>query len=424
MTVQNPLDRTMQFAQGLSGLQNQAQARAGEEQRQGILQQEQQQVMQSRIAGAEANKAMQDLLGQYAESGDPAVMRQIIMTNPDVAQKIQQQLGVADEASAKSALNEGATFKRMLETDPAAATEYYQANLAGSPTWAGLADNLAAGDVAGAINEIGYAATALGGETAYEQVFGGGVIDMENQPSAVQEFEFYKNLSPEDQKKYINVKRSGQFFKAGDVTMGLDPLGTGQATPVVEPGTEPTTQPEAQKMLTKQEALKSATISAADQAIAMSKEAFDQILPIRTSLGNIDEAIRLVEQEGANTGAVASRFPSITSSAVALDNVQRKMGLDVISSVTFGALSAGELNLALQTAIPLGLGEKELITWLKDRKKSQTKLADYLSDAAIYLGTPGNTVAGFLAQGKSKPTSRNEPEAPETTKEPIAWGDM
>jgi len=399
MTTQNPLDRTLGFAQGLSGLQSQAQARAGEEQRQGMLQQEQEQVMQQRQGAAQANQDMQGLAAQYAETGDPAVMRQIIMTNPDFAQKIQTQLGVVDESTKAAALNEASTFKRMLETDPAAANQYYQANLAGSPTWAGLADNLAGGDIEGAINEIGYATTALGGQEAYDQVFGGGGgIPMENQPSSVQEYNFYSNLPLEQQKQYLNMKRSSQMFAQGDVQMGVDPTNPGLATPIVEPGAAPATQPDVQQALTEQSALKVATEDAAKQAIGASKEAFDQLVPIKKNISNLDEAIRLVDEEGANTGAIASKLPSLMQSSIALDNVQRRMGLDVISSVTFGALSAGELTLALATALPTGLDGPELTKWLKSRKASQTKMANYLEKAATYLGTPGNTVASFMTE--------------------------
>ncbi len=56
----------------------------------------------------------------------------------------------------------------------------------------------------------------------------------------------------------------------------------------------------------------------------------------------------------------------------------------------------GELDLALSKAMPTGLDEPALRRWLVDKKASQEKLAAYVEDAAVFLGTPGNTIAGWL----------------------------
>ena len=98
----------------------------------------------------------------------------------------------------------------------------------------------------------------------------------------------------------------------------------------------------------------------------------------------------------AKTGPVMSRLPSIRAASVQLDNVQKAMGLDVIGDTTFGALSKGELDLALSKALPTGLKPIALKEWLTAKKEAQEKLTAYLEDVAIYLGVPGNTVAGWL----------------------------
>lgn len=142
--------------------------------------------------------------------------------------------------------------------------------------------------------------------------------------------------------------------------------------------------------------------AAGKAAIAKSGQFFDQIGKIREANLNVDEAIRLLREEGAASGPIISKFPSIKSSAVQLDNVRRKMGLDVIGAVTFGALSKGELDLALDTAIPLDLEPPELIQWLENRKAAQEKLSGYYEEAATFLGTPGNTIPKWLKQQKAK----------------------
>ena len=138
-----------------------------------------------------------------------------------------------------------------------------------------------------------------------------------------------------------------------------------------------------------------ATTKAAEQAIKKSTEAFDRLEPIQTNIANIDEAIRLID-EGAATGPIISRLPSIRQSSIELDTLQKRLGLDVIAGTTFGALSEGEREFALSTALPSTLEGPALREWLQRKKDSQTKLAAQLSEAATFLGTPGNTIADYI----------------------------
>jgi hypothetical protein len=124
-------------------------------------------------------------------------------------------------------------------------------------------------------------------------------------------------------------------------------------------------------------------------------QAFAQIGKIKTNIRNIDQAIDAIDK-GANTGVIASRFPNLTAASIQLANIRNTLGLDVINSVTFGALSEGELNLALETALPTDLSPKDLKVYLEKKKTAQTKLADYLSKQVTYLSKPGNTLAGWL----------------------------
>ena len=150
------------------------------------------------------------------------------------------------------------------------------------------------------------------------------------------------------------------------------------------------------------------------QAVEASGKAFESLAKIGQSIANIDDAIAALDS-GANTGPVYAMLPSIRESSIALDNVQRRMGLDVIGSVTFGALSKGELDLALATAIPKNMRPVALKKWLLTKRSAQQKLSSYLSKAAIYLGTPGNNVKGWaelrkgnVAQGSSSNQSDEE----------------
>ena len=216
-----------------------------------------------------------------------------------------------------------------------------------------------------------------------------------SQPMSVKEWEYYSSLPEAQQRRYLAMKRSGQTFRQGDVTMAVDPTTQTTAQPITEAGAAPTTQEEEQARLTEQQAEKAATEEAATQAIKTSKEAFDQIRPIKTAIANVDEAIRLID-EGAQTGVIASRLPSVQEASIALDNLQGRLGLDVIGNTTFGALSEAELRFALDTALPKNLEGPALKRWLKEKQESQKKLANYLEDAATFLGKPGNTIADFI----------------------------
>ena len=125
--------------------------------------------------------------------------------------------------------------------------------------------------------------------------------------------------------------------------------------------------------------------------------AFAEIGKIKKNIGNIDDAIKAID-DGASTGVIASKFPNITTASITLNNVRSQLGLDVIGSVTFGALSEGELNLALDTALPTTLRPQALKQYLTDKKVAQEKLVGYLSKQISYLSKPGNNLSGWLEQ--------------------------
>jgi hypothetical protein len=144
-----------------------------------------------------------------------------------------------------------------------------------------------------------------------------------------------------------------------------------------------------------------AGVIAQKEAAKISVKAFDRLEKINTNIANLGEGIRLLD-EGATTGAVAGLLPSARAASIKLDNLQGRLGLDVLHSTTFGALSAAELRFALSTALPKRLNEVELQEWLEEKRAAQEKLADYIEAAAIYLGTPGNTVSGWMIKQREK----------------------
>lgn len=124
-------------------------------------------------------------------------------------------------------------------------------------------------------------------------------------------------------------------------------------------------------------------------------EAFERVGKIQSNIARLDDAIAAIDA-GAKSGQLESRVPTWNAATIELRNLQSQLGLDVIGSVTFGALSEGELRLALQTALPTNLNETDLRSWLSEKKAAQEKLAAYMSEQARFLSRPGNTISDWL----------------------------
>ena len=150
---------------------------------------------------------------------------------------------------------------------------------------------------------------------------------------------------------------------------------------------------------------------AATVAVNTSLSAFDQVGKSRSNIANLEEAKRLVVEEGANTGVIADRLPNWKASTVALDTVKNELGLDVVGSVTFGALSQGELTLALNTALPTNLSEDALVDWIDRKIVAQRKLQDYLYAQAIYLADGDKTIGDWLRTQRDQKEERERIEA-------------
>lgn len=181
--------------------------------------------------------------------------------------------------------------------------------------------------------------------------------------------------------------------QARRIKAGLAPraVGTGAITAAT---TEGLTERLAESEATIKQRTKFAEKTGESRAKAIDS-GFDRIQKIDTNVRNIDRAIRAID-EGASTGAIESRFfPSFRRATKELEQVQRELGLDVIGATTFGALSEGELNLALETALPTGLEPDALREFLANKREAQQKLRTYYQNQIDFLDR-GGTIAGFL----------------------------
>lgn len=175
MTTQNP------FGLGLETLRT-FQDISGEQQRQNILRQQQelqqqqalqqeQSLQQQQSFAEEQQQQLMMLANQYNESRDPAILREMIVLNPDYTANIQKQFGLLNEESKSRAINEASGLAQMLKSNPDQAVQFWRDNLSQKPEFSGLSDNFEQGDIEGALNEIGFGITAVGGKEAYEKAF-------------------------------------------------------------------------------------------------------------------------------------------------------------------------------------------------------------------------------------------------------------
>lgn len=151
----------------------------------------------------------------------------------------------------------------------------------------------------------------------------------------------------------------------------------------------------AQKNEAEQERQKGLAKSTAQQSIEISGQAFEKLPSIGKNISSLDKAVELVRDKEAGVGPIMSLLPSITDASIELDNLKSQLGLDVVSLTTFGALSEGELKMALDTALPTKLRGPALTKWLEEKKAAQSKLYKELQSVATFFSRGGN-IAEYL----------------------------
>tara|TARA_R100001377_G_scaffold63969_2_gene39561 strand:+ start:3260 stop:4453 length:1194 start_codon:yes stop_codon:yes gene_type:complete len=119
------------------------------------------------------------------------------------------------------------------------------------------------------------------------------------------------------------------------------------------------------------------------------EEVFRQFNLIDDQIQSFARAGELVD-EGAKTGFVQKFLPSTSAATTELRQIANKMGIDIINSATFGALSATELRLALETGFDQNLSGDALVEYIQNKIAAQTKLRNALMpEVQMLLGGSG-----------------------------------
>jgi len=101
---------------------------------------------------------------------------------------------------------------------------------------------------------------------------------------------------------------------------------------------------------------------------------YDELKSLRKNTNGLMEARELVASGRASVGLFSDKIPAFTQETARLRQVVSVMGINVINSATFGALSERELDLALSLDINMGLPKDELLKLLDDKIAAQEKL--------------------------------------------------
>ena len=129
-------------------------------------------------------------------------------------------------------------------------------------------------------------------------------------------------------------------------------------------------------------------------AAKKSGEASTAIVQLQDNIKNYKEGILAID-EGAKSGFFMQYLPNWSEASKKLDNVVKRLGLDVIGSTTFGALSAGELAMAMSTAAPISMAPQYLKKWFEERIKAKENVLKIQQDMVRFFGAGDKTLKDY-----------------------------
>ena len=133
----------------------------------------------------------------------------------------------------------------------------------------------------------------------------------------------------------------------------------------------------------------------------MVQSTVNSLINVDSSLRNMARAKQALRDSMASgsgdiSGPIAQYFADISVEAAELTSARNALGLDVVGSVTFGALSKGELDLALTQGLPLGLRPPQLLEFIERRERAIKKYRQSLMEAARIYADPNQNFEDYL----------------------------
>lgn len=113
-----------------------------------------------------------------------------------------------------------------------------------------------------------------------------------------------------------------------------------------------------------------------DAAVSRGQDLFDNADSLLDTIKKMESARDLAADGNIQVGAwrVERYLPSLSADDAIFRNIRKDLGINVINSATFGALSEAELNLALSKDIPDSLTPEELVPYLDRQIAARRKL--------------------------------------------------
>lgn len=132
------------------------------------------------------------------------------------------------------------------------------------------------------------------------------------------------------------------------------------------------------------EVAKKRALELEDQRAVLLTNALENMQVLQAGHNTYLEIVRSIDQ-GAQSGPIRNKFPTLNDHTRELRRLANQLGLDVIAQGKFGALSEQELKVAMETAINRDLPEHKLREQIVERARLQTILIRQLEDLAIGL---------------------------------------
>lgn len=129
---------------------------------------------------------------------------------------------------------------------------------------------------------------------------------------------------------------------------------------------------------------------------------FDNVQSNKKLINQYDRAISQLEN-GANTGVIYSKLPSIQEQSILVDVIRKEIGMEVLGSGLLGVNPTDrDVNFALETAIPDNLSPQALKNELSRRSKVLSDLNDAQREYYRLIDEEGYTKGKILAMADKK----------------------
>jgi hypothetical protein len=184
-----------------------------------------------------------------------------------------------------------------------------------------------------------------------------------------------QNRFPVDTERYSNGTTWTQTSNGGVIVKGADGVlitGTENISAAIAAGRQSDID---------DAGAKAAATAEGTRSVAQLEETSEAVNMALSQARQNDDFIRLIEEEGASGTLWSTYTPEFLrdNATIEFNQLARQAGLDVIASVTFGALSKAELELAMDTAVPRFTTNAAALNYFRRRKEAQLALAAELS---------------------------------------------